>query len=300
MKRRTATSLLVSNGIAGFALSVPNIVFGQKSETTVLPTLNLVSLSRQLRFSLTLSNPRAKTLYDQIMWMYMPVMRSSAQDSSAVETNATHVISSDELGHSIIKIIVPELAPLAQRIFSITARVLLHSVPRPIDLVDTQSWLQAEPHTEVSDTRIQAQATQLKGPTPSQTARNIYDWVAGNIAYAGFIADDLGAIYALTERKGDCTEYAFLVVALARANQIPARMVGGYVTDRDTTPRGDEYHNWAELYFDGAWRIVDAQKKNWLLPSDQYIAFRYYRGTVINQVGLAHRYKVDGDMQVRI
>ncbi|MFC5473796.1 transglutaminase-like domain-containing protein [Paraherbaspirillum soli] len=118
--------------------------------------------------------------------------------------------------------------------------------------------------------------------------------------YAGYIADDLWALWALLQRSGDCTEYAYLAVALARANGIPARMVGGYVTDRNIAPRAEEYHNWAELYVDGAWRLLDAQKENWLAPVQQYIAFRFYRDSVINPVGLAHRFNVSGEMQVRL
>lgn len=300
MQRRTVLSTLVSTGTVGVALPTSKVVWAQTFVAAVLPPQKFDAVTRQLRFALTLSNPQSNALYNQTLWMYMPVKRSSAQDMLTVDTKAPHELHMDALGHSLLKIQLAELAPLTQRIFSVTVRISLHSPPRPIELGDAKDWLQTEAYTEVSDNRMQAHALQLKGISSSQTARNIYDWVASNIAYAGYIADDLGALYALTERKGDCTEYAFLVVALARANQIPARMVGGYVTDRDTTPRADEYHNWAELYLDGVWQIVDAQKKNWLMPSEQYIAFRYYRGAAINPVGSAHRYKIIGDMQVRI
>ena len=116
--------------------------------------------------------------------------------------------------------------------------------------------------------------------------------------YAGYLADDLGALSALEHRRGDCTEYADLVVALARANGIPARMVGGYVTDRDCGPRPQDYHNWAELYHEGAWRVVDAQKGICLEQGSQYVAFRIYRDAPINAVGLAHRYRLQGELQV--
>ena len=300
MQRRTVLSTLVSTGTVGVALPTSKVVWAQAFVAAALQPQKFDAVTRQLRFALTLSNPQSNALYNQTLWMYMPVKRSSVQDMLTVDTKASHELHTDALGHSLLKIQLAELAPLAQRIVSVTVRISLHSPSRPIDLGDAKDWLQTEAHTEVSDSRMQAQALQLKGISPFQTARNIYDWVASNIAYAGYIADDLGALYALTERKGDCTEYAFLAVALARANQIPARMVGGYVTDRDTTPRADEYHNWAELYLDGVWQIVDAQKKNWLMPCEQYIAFRYYRGVAINPAGSAHRYKIDGEMQVRI
>jgi transglutaminase-like putative cysteine protease len=117
------------------------------------------------------------------------------------------------------------------------------------------------------------------------------------LSYAGYLADDYGALYALTNRRGDCTEYAYLATALARASSIPARMVGGYVTDRDITPRAGDYHNWAELYIDGSWRLLDAQKGNWLQPIDQYVAFRYHRVEMPNPLGTAHRFRIEGGLR---
>lgn len=281
-------------------MSTANSVWALASDVTAPLIPNRGETTRQLRFVLTLLNPRTKTLFDQVLWMYVPIKHGAAQDIVSVETQANHSVDTDTLGHNILKIQLAELPPLAQRVFSLTVNVAVYSTPRQMTLSLSENWLEAEAYTEVGDHRIQALALQLRGETPRQTARNIYDWVASNVAYAGYVADDLGALYALTEKKGDCTEYAFLVVALARASQIPARMVGGYVIDRNSAPRADEYHNWAELYLEGTWQIVDAQKQNWLQPCDQYIAFRYFRGIPVNNIGLAHRYKVDGDMQVRM
>jgi transglutaminase/protease-like cytokinesis protein 3 len=117
---------------------------------------------------------------------------------------------------------------------------------------------------------------------------------------AGYVADDRGALQALIERKGDCTEYAYLAAALARACGIPARMVGGYVTDRNSAPRPEDYHNWAEVHIGGAWRLLDAQKQHWMAPTAQYVAFRFYRAESINPLGSAHRFRVEGDLEVRL
>ena len=299
MQRRTALSTVVSTAIGIGWLPVSSLA-NPAANGAAVQEQKPAQVTRQLRFSAVLSNPQGKRLVNQTLWMYLPITRTSAQDFIAVDTKIPYAMQTDAVGHSIIKIQIAELPPFAQRPFSLTVQTVQYSAPRPSDSGDQKDWLHTERFTEVSDSRVQAQARVLRASTPLQTARNIYEWVANNIAYAGFIADDLGAVYALTERKGDCTEYAFLVVALARANQIPARMVGGYVADRDRAPRADEYHNWAELYVEGAWHLVDAQKKNWLSPCADYTAFRWYRGSAINALGLAHRYAVDGDMNVRM
>jgi transglutaminase-like putative cysteine protease len=68
----------------------------------------------------------------------------------------------------------------------------------------------------------------------------------------------LGAVKAAQQKKGDCSEYSDLFVALCRAKNIPARVATGY------TVRFDEIspkHHWAEVYlkkygwvpFDPSW-----------------------------------------------
>ena len=85
---------------------------------------------------------------------------------------------------------------------------------------------------------------------------------------------------------------------MARANGIPARMVGGYNIDNNAVLKATDYHNWAELYVDGAWLLLDTQKGRWLAPPEQYVAFRHYRDQAINPVGLAHRYSQEGKFEV--
>lgn len=298
MKRRMAVSSVAIGLAGGLNLLSSKLAWGQgPSASDHLGNMDN-ALTRQLRFTLTLFNPHARYLADQTLWLYVPIKRTASQDLVSVETSSSNEVVADALGHQILKLSVKEFPPLAQRIVVVTTRLLLYEKPHPIDLHSAYEWLTDEMYTEVNDASILALAARLKTDEPGKTAKNIYDWVSSNIAYAGYIADDLGALFALTERKGDCTEYAFLVVALARACHIPARMVGGYVTDRDAAPLADEYHNWAELYWNGFWNIVDAQKMNWLAPCSHYVAFRYFRAETLSPIGLAHRFKVQGEMKV--
>jgi len=61
-------------------------------------------------------------------------------------------------------------------------------------------------------------------------------------------------------RKGDCTEHAVLLVALARAAGIPARTVSGfvYVSTLGRTQDVLGGHQWAQLYVHGQWVDFDA------------------------------------------
>lgn len=81
---------------------------------------------------------------------------------------------------------------------------------------------------------------------------------------------------------------------------MPARVLGGYVMDRNGAPKADEYHNWAEVYMDGAWHLVDAQKENYRSNGQQYIATRVLSQNVPNALNSVHRYRVVGDVVVRV
>jgi transglutaminase-like putative cysteine protease len=258
-------------------------------------------VQRQLRFTMSLSNPLGEELRDQAVWVYVPAGDTPTQRLSRLQVSMPHQVLSDPLGHRIVMVQLASLPPLSTRVVTIVADVEMRSEPEPGRAPGSQlSWLDAERYIESSDPGIRALAAELRRGSDRDTARAIYDWVRTNLRYAGYVADDLGALHALKHRSGDCTEYAYLVVALARASGISARMVGGYVADRNMAPRSEEYHNWAELFIDGAWRLVDAQKEAWLAPAAQYVAFRYYVDRDLNPVGLAHRFRVQGRMQIRL
>jgi len=257
-------------------------------------------IRRQLRFTLTLINPRAAQLTGQTLWLYLPANETGTQRLLQTRVSASHEVLHDPLGHTLLELRFAQFAPLAQKTISVAAEVAMRSKPGESPLADPRAWLAAERYIETDDARIRTLAFELRRATPLQTAKAIYDWVKLNMNYAGYVADDLGALQALLERRGDCTEYAYLAVALARVCGIPARMVGGYFADRDVAPRPEEYHNWAELYIDGAWRLLDAQKENWLAPAEDYVAFRFYRDQPINPIGRAHRFRMEGELQVRL
>lgn len=60
----------------------------------------------------------------------------------------------------------------------------------------------------------------------------------------------------LANRRGDCTEYAYLFATLARIIGIPARTVSGLAYSEEPTP-GFLLHAWNEVYVQGRWRAVD-------------------------------------------
>ncbi len=256
------------------------------------------TISRQLRFTVSLTNPKPRGLLNQCLWLYAPAAESPTQRLASLKVSMPHERLSDAFGHAIARLDFPDFPPLATKLVAISANVQMTDRPVPAPLPNPQDWLGAERFVETGDPRIQALAARLKRPVGRDTGQAIYAWVRQNLRYTGFSADTRGALDALRRGGGDCTEYACLAVALARANGLPARRVSGYVTDRDSVLRADGYHDWAEVYFDGAWRLLDAQKEHWLEPAEQYVAFHYGQGEADSLVGLAQRFRVQGELEV--
>lgn len=249
---------------------------------------------KQLRFSFALKNSSNLELHNQSLWIYMPA-NSSKQQLKNLKASIDYDLETDALNQSYMKFEFPKIGPLSTKLINVTAQVskLRNS---KLDPIEQLTWLQSDPLIESSNAQIKLLAQQLKQADDASTCHAIYKWVSENIVYSGYIADDLGALYALNQLKGDCTEYACLAVALARANGIPSRMVGGYVSDKDAVIQAKDYHHWAEVYLDGHWSLLDAQKKNWLDMDADYIAFNYYQTKHQTPIEAGARYKLSQNL----
>jgi len=254
---------------------------------------------RRLRWSLTIENPTAELLSDQKVWIYVPLESGSAQRLVSFDVSTEHGRQIDQIGNCIVQMDFPSVPAFSTRVVTFDALLDMAARSTAELLNNGNPWLTSENYIESDSPDIRALSGQLRGESVAETVKSIYDWVKQNIRYAGFIADDLGAAYALRERRGDCTEYAYLTVALARAAGVPARAVGGYVLEQDSTLRASDYHNWAEVYVDGAWLLVDPQKGCFNASYERYVVFRRISSRVLNPLGAAHRYTIQGRVIVR-
>ncbi len=78
-------------------------------------------------------------------------------------------------------------------------------------------------------------------------------WIRGHLTYAPEGDTNTTAIDTLIARRGVCRDYAHLLIAMVRAADIPARMVGAYAWALDP----EDFHAVVEVWLDGAWRLVD-------------------------------------------
>ena len=98
-------------------------------------------------------------------------------------------------------------------------------------------------------------AREFGGLRGGAMAAALVDWTRGAIDYRSGWSDGVTtALDTFASRAGVCRDYAHLLVALARAAEIPARCVAAYAPGVDPP----DFHAVAELWLGGAWRLVDA------------------------------------------
>ena len=114
-----------------------------------------------------------------------------------------------------------------------------------IENSELTDFLSHEKYIEKDNPEIQQMANSIEGQTEEEIVKNIYGYVIEHLEYIKHGRKELGAVRALQEGKGDCSEYSDLFVALCRAKNIPARVVTGCTLRFDSdSPK----HNWAEVY----------------------------------------------------
>ncbi len=121
--------------------------------------------------------------------------------------------------------------------------------------IEPGDFLKHEKYIEKDHAEIREIAESIDGQTQIEVVKKIFNYVADNMEYTKHERNDWGAVKALTLKKGDCTEYSDLFVALCRAKNIPARFAAGYtVRFDDISPK----HNWAEVFLqDCGWVPFD-------------------------------------------
>ncbi|MCF8029333.1 MAG: transglutaminase domain-containing protein [Desulfohalobiaceae bacterium] len=234
--------------------------------------------TKRVRYGLVLENPTNRAVHNAVLWIYAPMKRTATQKCMDLKASREFKRIHDELGHQILRFRFPIVPPFGAKQVNIRAELAVAKMHQPLPREEPEAWLDPDPFVQSSSEPIVSLATQLKADTDKETARNIWNWVGKEIAYSGYTARERGALQALSQRKGDCTEFADLYAALARACVLPTRVVSGFVRDGNGTLRRSMHHNWAQSYFGDGWRLADPQKKVFDSRRSNYVAFSLLGG----------------------
>lgn len=232
------------------------------------------TLAKLIRYSFTLQNKTGQLIPRARFWTYAPVPQTAHQWVEKISATQAFRTSRDEIGNEILHFELENIPPHGARIVSITAHLKMSEAAVALEERNPQRFLAPEPYIESDDAAVAVVARNFRNSTAIENMKHAYAWVSDNLFSETYIPEDRGARYALTARKGDCTEYAYLLTALGRASQVPSRPVGGYVFKGNTIVKAPDYHNWMEFRTDGRWRLADPQKRVFMRNETDYVAMR--------------------------
>ena len=89
----------------------------------------------------------------------------------------------------------------------------------------------------------------------AQKVKYLLDFTYNYIEYDFTLSASIDEI--VSNKTGDCTEYAQLFITLARLNGIPSKEVSGLVYNYDEDAPGFSQHAWVEVWLNGGWTEVD-------------------------------------------
>ncbi|SEI48196.1 transglutaminase-like domain-containing protein [Frateuria terrea] len=131
--------------------------------------------------------------------------------------------------------------------------------PQPADS-KPNAWLQSDAPAirRLATTAVRGARDDL------QRMRRMRQFVSAYITGHGLDVGYASALEVLRSREGDCTEYAVLLAAMARAQGIPARVVSGmvYVDRFGGASRLFIPHEWVQAWVDGRWQSFDSALKH--------------------------------------
>jgi transglutaminase-like putative cysteine protease len=141
------------------------------------------------------------------------------------------------------------------------------------ELLDT--FLQPELHIESVNPQITELASELsqgKG-TVCQQMQGFYDYIGNELVYTSN-GENWGAQAALGPMGSDCTEYTALLMALSRAQGIPARYFEGLLyLDKETDALARSEHAWPDVFLPGiGWVAMDPTLGRILVNRETYFA----------------------------
>jgi len=248
---------------------------------------------RLVRYGFTVRNLSPRPLSRGVLWVRGPVAETSYQKCLGLDASREFELLHDEAGNQAMRFVFTALPPYAVRIVRVEARVDMRPEGKDIP-VEAGAFLGPEEFVETGAPAIVEAAARFSNGDPLARAGNIFQWVAAGVGYSGFSGEERGALFALENRSGDCSEFRDLFVALARATGIPARRVSGYVVPNDMIPKPGNWHDWAEFRHQGRWEIADPQQKVFMKRPQDYLAFRIFAGKP-SEIPPFARFRAEGE-----
>ncbi len=250
-------------------------------------------LVRHITYTLVVTNKSSTLMKKADFSVLGPNSHTRSQRCESVEADRTFSLHTDDLNNQILQFSFENLPPFAVKVLNIRADVIMQTPPSQVLFENRESYLVDQPQLHLDGRGMREQAGKLLGKDDLDTAANIYRWITAAITKTAYSEQERGALYALYKKSGDCTEFMHLFVALCRINRIPARGISGYIVSQDRHLTADELHDWAEVYIDGQWQLVDPYNKVFMEKEEIYVVMRVHGDRRHGE--FFHRWRVDDE-----
>ncbi|PID42750.1 MAG: hypothetical protein CSB48_09265 [Proteobacteria bacterium] len=230
---------------------------------------------KHLRYQFELHN-RGEAVADQVdITLFIPDDSLPFQRRIGTKAGNLAQLSSGEYTEDGFRLRLKRIAPYARKSIILDAQVEITS---GMHIVEPGQWLAAQRYIEADHPLVRRVAQQFSSLSKHLQPKAVYSWVVENIQSLNYIRESRGAVWVLENRKGDCTEFSYLYVALLRHLGIPAMPVGGFIARQPSTVLGGaDYHNWAYFHQDGEWKLADPQNGVFDQSAENYVVFRVIR-----------------------
>lgn len=193
-------------------------------------------------------------------------------------TPDAYTLVTDEYGNQYAEFDFSHQPAGSSRTIEVTTRLVVNELGYALSDCTGQlpdEFTQPELHIESANPQIVTLAHRLARPgaTACDNVRAFYDFAGDNLTYS---PNDRswGAQAALGPMGADCTEYSSLLIALSRADHIPARYFEGIrYLGSDAESDARVQHAWADVFLPGTgWVAMDPTLGRSPLRRDDYFA----------------------------
>jgi transglutaminase-like putative cysteine protease len=230
--------------------------------------------------TVTLTNAGPGTASRIELWVALIRSREPYQEvlTREIEPAGSQIVQ-DEYYNEYALFDFTGVGPGEQAVASLTYRVQVRELSYDLSRCSGEvirTFLGPETYVESEDELIRSLATQLADGQPNlcQTLRAIYDYVGDHVTYNQYEPKDHGAVWALEQGSGDCTEFTDATLALGRAAGIPTRFLEGVTYSAGGgSDLGQIKHDWVEAYLPGhGWVPLDPTWGRTAARRDAYFA----------------------------
>lgn len=164
---------------------------------------SVVYSNKNIRFVFELQNTSKKFLTEAEFRLLLPVNIESRQELLSVKSNRDFFIKNKRHGQPYAHFTVNAIPPGGKKTVKVDVEVKLakHSILEG----GSGDYTGDGVYVDLGNPRIESVASRL--PQGKDYPRRAFEWIVDNIASEAYRVKSKGALYALDNKSGDCTEH---------------------------------------------------------------------------------------------